>query len=259
VNRGECQKLIEDYVGWLRKGLSVEVVGQACELTTPFLDRHNDHLQVYATRRNGTIILSDDGYILSDLRTSGLEVDTPKRKMVLDSVLKGLGVRAENNQLMVEASASNLGQRLHSLVQAMLAVNDMFVMAQPRVASFFFEDVQNFLESHDIRFTARVKLAGKSGYDHGVDFVIPKSRKSPERILQAIATPKKENISAYLWILSDTRAARTAGSESEAESYAFLNDQEQSVGGDVIEALSAYKVTPAIWSQRQQYVAALAS
>lgn len=259
MNRGECQKLIEDYVGWLRKGLSAEEIGQACELTTPFLDRHNDHLQVYATRRNGTIVLSDDGYVLSDLRTSGLEVDTPKRKMVLDSVLKGLGVRSENNQLTVEASASNLGQRLHSLVQAMLAVNDMFVMAQPRVATFFFEDVQNFLDSHEIRYTARVKLAGKSGYDHPVDFVIPKSPKRPERILQAIGSPKKENISTYLWILSDTRAARTSGSESETEAYAFLNDQEQSVGGDIIEALSAYRVAPAIWSQRSQYVDALAA
>jgi hypothetical protein len=257
VNRQECQKLIDSYVGWLRQGLSVEELGEACELTTPFLDRHNDHLQVYATRRNGTIILSDDGYILSDLRTSGLEVDTPKRKMVLDSVLKGLGVRAENNQLLVEASVNNLGQRLHSLVQAMLAVNDMFVMAQPRVASFFFEDVRNFLDSHDIRYTARVKLAGKSGYDHGIDFLIPKSRKRPERILQAISAPKKENIFAYLWTLSDTRAAR--GDESQTEAYAFLNDQEVVVGGDVIEALGAYNVTPAPWSQRSQYVDALAS
>jgi hypothetical protein len=255
VNRAECQKLIDEYVGWLRHGLSTEAVGEACELTTPFLDRHNDHLQVYATRRNGNIILSDDGYILSDLRTSGLEVDTPKRRMVLDSVLRGLGVRTENEQLLVEASAANLGQRLHSLVQAMLAVNDMFVMAQPRVASFFFEDVRNFLDSHDVRYTPRVKLAGKSGYDHGVDFLIPKSRKRPERILQAIAAPKKDNIFAYLWTLSDTRAARTA--ESEAEAYAFLNDQEQSVGGDVIEALNAYSVIPAVWSQRSDYVDAL--
>ena len=53
---------------------------------------------------------------------------------MLDGVLNGLGVRVENNQLVVEASAKNLGQRLHSLVQAMLAVNDMFVMAQTRVA-----------------------------------------------------------------------------------------------------------------------------
>lgn len=255
MNRVECEKLIGAYVDWLRRGLSVEGIGEACELTTPFLDRHNDHIQVYATRKNGAIMLSDDGYTLSDLRTSGLEVDTPKRKTVLESVLNGLGVRAENGQLLVEASASNLGQRLHSLVQAMLAVNDMFVMAQPRVASFFFEDVQRFLDSHDVRYTSRVKLSGKSGYDHGVDFLIPKSRKHPERILQAIATPKRDNIFAYLWTLSDTRAARTE--ESKPEAYAFLNDQEQSVGGDVVEALNAYDVAPAIWSQRERFVPAL--
>ena len=256
MNKAECQKLIDTYVGWLRQGLSAENVGEACELTTPFLDRHNDHLQVYAIRRNGNIILSDDGYILADLRTSGLEVDTPKRKMVLESVLNGLGVRTEGNQLLVEASPGNLGQRLHSLVQAMLAVNDMFVMGQPRVASFFFEDVRNFLDSNNVRYTPRVKLSGKSGYDHGIDFLIPKSSMRPERILQAIAAPKKENIFAYLWTLSDTRSARTG--EAEAEAYAFLNDQEQAVGGDVIEALNAYGVIPAIWSQRANYADALA-
>ena len=256
MSRAECQKLIDTYIGWLRQGLSVEDVGESCELTTPFLDRHNDHLQVYALRRNGNIILSDDGYVLSDLRTSGVEIDTPKRKMVLDGVLRGLGVREEDGRLLVEASANNLGQRLHSLVQAMLAVNDMFVMAQPRVASFFFEDVRNFLDSSNIRYVERVQLAGKSGYDHGIDFVIPKSRARPERMVQAIAAPKKDNISAYLWTLSDTRAARVT--ESVPEAYAFLNDQEQQVGGEVIDALKAYDVIPAIWSERTSYVSALA-
>jgi hypothetical protein len=247
--------MIDAYVGWLRQGLSVEEIAGACELTTPFLDRHNDHLQVYATRHNGNIVLSDDGYVLSDLRTSGLEIDTPKRKMVLNSVLNGLGVREHGGQLIVEASPANLGQRLHSLVQAMLAVNDMFVMGQPRVSSFFFEDVRSFLDSNDIRYTPRVKLAGRSGYDHGIDFLIPKSRKHPERIVQAVATPKKDNIFAYLWALSDTRAARAG--ESEAEAYAFLNDQDQGVGGDVVEALNAYRVVPAVWSKRNEYVNAL--
>jgi hypothetical protein len=258
VKRDECQKLIDSYVDWLRQGLSVEKVGEACELTSPFLDRHNDHIQVYAKRKNGNIVLSDDGYILSDLRTSGLDIDTPKRKMVLDSVLNGLGVREENNRLVVEASEKNLGQRLHSLVQAMLAVNDMFVMAQPRVASFFFEDVRAFLDSHEVRYTARVKLAGKSGYDHGVDFLIPRSRRRPERIVQAIAAPKRENIFNYLWTLSDTREARAAGPEQEGEAFAFLNDQDQAVGGDLVEALHAYRVIPAVWSQRDQYIEALA-
>src|SRR5258708_24446625 len=138
----------------------------------------------------------------------------------------------------------------------MLAVNDLFVLGQPRVASFFFEDVRNSLDGNNVRYTPRVKLAGKSGYDHGIDFLIPRSQKRRERILQAVAAPKKDNIFAYLWILSDTRAARTG--EAEAEAYAFLNDQEHSVGGDITEALSAYRVVPAIWSQRGNFVDALA-
>ena len=46
----------------------------------------------------------------------------------------------DDDRLIIEASERNIGQRLHSPVQkAMLAVNDMFVLAQPRVATFFWE------------------------------------------------------------------------------------------------------------------------
>ena len=189
MNKQECEQLIEDYVKWLRKGLSIESLEKACELTTPFLDRHNDHLQIYAVKQNGKIVLTDDGYILSDLRTSGVELTTQKRREVLESVLNGFGVRLEGNQLMVEASQRNIGHRLHILIQAMLAVNDMFVMAQPRVASFFWEDVRSFLDQHDVRYSPRVKIAGRSGFDHAIDFLIPKSKIHPERLIQTINAP----------------------------------------------------------------------
>ena len=254
MNRQECQQLIDSYVEWLRRGLSVALVEDSCELTTPFLDRHNDHLQIYATRENGKIILSDDGYVLADLEASGLELVTPKRKAVLESVLNGFGVRSDGNRLLVEASQRNLGQRVHSLVQAMLAVNDMFVMAQPRVASFFWEDVRQFLESRNVRFSPRVKLSGRSAYDHAIDFLIPKSPARPERLVQAINAPSKNTIGTYLFTLVDTREAR--GDSSEA--YAFLNDRDRKVGGDVVEALEAYDVKSVLWSHRDEYVHALA-
>ena len=254
MNRQECEQLVEAYVEWLRKGLSVERLEEACELTTPFLDRHNDHLQIYAVKHDGKIVLSDDGYILSDLRTSGLDLNTPKRKAVLEAVLNGFGVRTDGRQILVEASQRNLGQRLHALVQAMLAVNDMFVMAQPRVAGFFWEDVKDFLDEHDIRYSPRVKISGRSGFDHAIDFLIPKSRTRPERFIQAINAPNKNTIGTYLFALGDTRDARGDGSEA----YAFLNDREREVGGDVIEALEAYEVKAALWSRREDYVEALA-
>jgi Domain of unknown function DUF1828/Domain of unknown function DUF1829 len=255
MNREECRQLVDAYVEWLRRGISAEVVGEACELTTPFLDRHNDHIQIYAIRRNGKIVLSDDGYILSDLRTSGLELTTPKRRNVLETALRGFGIQLEGGRLIIEASPRNLGQRVHSLVQAMLALNDMFVMAQPRVASFFWEDVRDFLDRHNVRYSPRVKLAGKTGYDHAIDFLIPRSSAAPERLLQAINSPNRSSIASYLFVLADTREGRGL----EAEAYAFLNDRDREVGGDVIEALEVYQVHPALWSQREQFAPRLAA
>jgi hypothetical protein len=256
VKRAECQRLIDGYIEWLRSGLAAQQTDAgACELTTPFLDRHNDHLQVYAVNTNGRIVLSDDGYVLSDLRTSGLEFSTPKRRLVLETILNGLGIKEKNNELSVETSAKDLPQRLHSLIQAMLAVNDMFVMSQPRVASLFWEDVKEFFDEHDVRYSPLVKVAGKSGFDHAIDFLIPKSKSRPERLVQAISSPTKNTIGNYLWVLSDTRDGR--GRESEA--YAFLNDRDHTIGGDVMEALEAYSVVPAFWSKRDHYLETLAN
>lgn len=255
MNQLECRQLIDEYLAWLRQGLSAEQLDGSCELTTPFLDRHNDHMQIYVTPEDGKIVLSDDGYILADLRASGLEIVTPKRKAVLESILNGFGVKTDGRHIFVEASSRNLGQKMHSLIQAMLSVDDMFVLAQPSVASFFWEDVRDYLDQHDVRYSPRVKISGRSGYDHAIDFLIPKSKKHPERIVQAINVPDRSRISSYLFTLEDTHEIR--GEESEA--YAFLNDQHKKVAGDVIEALESYKVVPALWSQREKYVEALVS
>lgn len=253
MNRVECDDIVESYVAWLRSGLKAECLESACELTTPFLDRHNDHLQVYAERRGNEIVLSDDGYTLGDLAASGLELKTDKRRAVLEATLNGFGVRAESGRLLVDATDRNLGQRVHALIQAMLAVDDMFMMAQSRVAGFFFDDVRAFLEENDIRYSERIKLAGKSGFDHGIDFLIPRSRTRPERVLQVINAPNKNSIGAYLFALDDTRQARAEGSEA----YAALNDTSRKVSGEVIEALKAYDVGAIQWSRRDDYVEAL--
>lgn len=251
----ECQTLIDAYVEWLRTGLTVEPVGEAYELTTPFLDRHNDHVQVYAERTNGRIQLTDDGHTLSDLRTSGFELDMPKRRQVFETTLNGFGVRTQSGELVVDASERTLGQRTHSLIQAMLAVNDMFVLAQPRVASFFLEDVKEFLDESEVRYSERVKIVGKSGFDPLVEFLIPPSKAAPERFLQAINAPTRGTVSLTLFGLNDILDAR--GSETKA--YAFLNYRDREVPGDVIEALDAYSVTAALWSERDAHAGALAA
>ena len=45
----------------------------------------------------------------------------------------------------------------------MLAINDLFYLAVPVVASLFYEDVVAWLDLHEIRYTPKVKFTGKSG------------------------------------------------------------------------------------------------
>lgn len=252
---GDMQQRIDQYAQWLRDRTSLREVGDWTEITTPFLDRHNDFLQLYAKRRNGGYILSDDGYILQDLEQSGCSLTSPKRKELLSQTLNGFGVRMQDDALEVAASEETFPQRKHSLVQAMLAVNDLFYLATPFVASLFHEDVASWMTSSDIRFIENVKFTGKSGFDHLFEFVIPKFRQRPERIVKPITRPNRESAELFLYSWMDTRDARP----SESTAYVMLNDVEQSVSATVLDAFSSYGVKPVVWSKREEVKEALAA
>jgi hypothetical protein len=122
-----------EVVKWIKDNTVVRTVedGEICSISTPFLDRHNDHLDIYMLKNNGTIKLTDNGYTVADLKMSGFEINTPKRESILKTALNGFGVKINgNDELYVEATANNIGQKKHYLLQAILAVNDMFNLAQ---------------------------------------------------------------------------------------------------------------------------------
>jgi hypothetical protein len=232
----EIQKLLDQYLAWLKDKTTLRQVKDWIEITTPYLDRHNDYLQIYARRENNGFLLTDDGYVIGDLRRSGCELESKKRKDLLALTLNGFGVKLDGDNLVAQASSDNFALRKHNLVQSMLAVNNLFYLAVPMVASLFLEDVTAWLELVEIRYTPKVKFTGKSGYDHLFDFVIPASKKQPERILQAINRPSRNTAQAVAFSWIDTKKVRPANSRA----YAFLNDSEHTLTGSVLEALENY-------------------
>jgi hypothetical protein len=244
----EIQKLLDRYLVWLRDKTALRQVKDWTEITTPYLDRHNDYIQIYIKRENSGFILTDDGYTIEDLKRSGCELESKKRRDLLTLTLNGFGVKLEDNSLTVHAAPETFALRKHNLVQAMLAVNDLFYLAVPMVASLFFEDVTAWLDLSDIRYTPKVKFTGKSGYDHLFDFVIPASKKQPERILQTINRPSRDTAQAVAFSWIDTKEVRPANSRA----YAFLNDTEHSPSASVLDALKNYDVNPVLWSKREQ-------
>lgn len=243
----DIQNLLDAYHAWLKDKTALRQIDQWVEITTPYLDRHNDYVQIYAKRANGGFILTDDGHTIDDLEQSGCKLESRKRQDLLKLTLNGFGVQADGKALQVHASPENFALRKHNLVQAMLAVNDMFYLAAPMVASLFYEDVVTWLDVHDVRYTPKIKIPGKTGYDHLFDFVIPKSRQQPERIIQTINRPNRDTAQAVVLSWIDTKEVRSPDSRA----YALLNDTEHAVSPAVVDALRSYNVKPVLWSHRE--------
>jgi hypothetical protein len=165
---------------------------------------------------------------------------------LLTSTLNGFGIRRDGDALLVKATPQDSSLRKHNLVQAILAVNDLFYLSVPVVASLFLEDVTAWLELHDIRFTPNVKFTGRSGYDHTFDFVVPASRRAPERLIRAVNRPSRDLAESLAFSWVDTKEVRPA----ESKFYAFLNDENRAPSTTIVDALRNYDIVPVVWSTR---------
>jgi len=131
----------------------------------------------------------------------------------------------------------------------------LFYLSEPLVLSLFVEDVSAWLSSNDIRCTPRVKFTGKTGYDHYFDFVVPASRKRPERLIKAVSKPSKDMVEALAFAWIDTKEVRLENSML----YSFLNDTDKMPAISAIEALRKYDIVPILWSERKAALEELAA
>lgn len=249
----EISKLLDDYVVWLKDKTQIKQINGWVEITTPHLDRHNDYIQIYASKNNGGFILTDDGYTIEDLKMSGCDLQSPKRKSLLEMTLNGFGVKLNNSALEVHTNSSDFPIKKHNLVQAMLAVNDLFYLSVPIVENLFLEDVTAWFDENDVRYGSKIKLAGKSGFDYYFDFLIPKSKQKPERLVQTINRPSRQSAEHAVMAWLDTKDNRPIDSLA----YAIVNDIDEVPKATFMDALQSYDVQPIFWSQRSNFVSEL--
>ena len=251
---GGGEPIIEAYLAWLRERISVEQVGEFVEITTPFLDRHNDRIQVYAKRDDSGYLLTDGGYTLSDLRSSGLELNTPRKQEIFDVTLRGFGVSFEDGQLVVRASEREVGRKKHNLLQAVMAVGDMFMVSREQVVALFFEEVFAFLTAKQIRYSRHVRFTGRSTYDHNFHAVIPESVAAKERIIKMVNRPRRDQVHMALFAFLDVLPLRPT-----SEGSIIFNDAEVEVDRRALDACRRYDVVTIPWTEREEWVEYLAA
>lgn len=243
------EHLIENYYKWLKDKTAWKQLKDWVEITTPYLDRHNDYIQIYLKQEKDFYILTDDSWTIDDLESSGCSLDSDRRQRLLELTLNGFGVSKDKNEILVKTNYQNFALNKHNLIQAILAINDMFYLARSSILRLFYEDVQTWLDSYDIRYSQSVSFYGQSGYPRHFDFLIPKSKQAPERIIQTVSTPSKSKVDSILVDWFDTRKTRSL----EAKAYVIINDVEKTVSDNSQDAFKSYSITPISWSKRDNF------
>lgn len=245
----DIQKMINDYTDWLNRGFTAVQVGEYYELTTPYLDRYNDHMQIYVKQEsNGSYLLTDDGDIITNLASSGVSISrSPKRKKMLEHIARNFGVSINGEALEIRATQSTYPQKKHMLLQAMMTVDDMFIAEPNSVQNFFAEDVGVFLDSNDIFYSRDFSLVGKTGSLYVYDYHIQRTKSKPERFCKAInrVNENSRNLALFNWV--DTKEKRI----DQSQLILFLNDEKQIKDSD-LDAFHSYDVNCILWSERNK-------
>ena len=241
----DIKKLMSKYFDFLNSNFDIEKIEKNIyKITTPFLDRRNDHITVYAIINNDKIKLTDDSYTIDDLELEGIKFEG-KREEELKTILNGYGIYKENNELFVITDENSFPRRKHNFLQALININDMYLLASPRVSSIFLDDIKEYFDEKELIYTQNISIEGKSKISHKFDFLIPRQirKNKTEALIKAINHPKLENIRAYLFSFEDIR---NVGRNEDG--FFILNDKNK-INEKIYDALKEYNVTPIHWTK----------
>ncbi len=145
MDKPDSEQIVQQYTDWLRREFRTNSYDSGvCEITLPFLNRRGTYLQVFVSKTDSGLTISDEGETIGDLRFCGLDIDTNARREMLNRILRSFSVRLEGkDELRTLASEDNLPHRLNELAQCMLAVDRMIYSTSPeKVARIAEEDSQ---------------------------------------------------------------------------------------------------------------------
>lgn len=243
----------DGYFKWLYDNtVQFNIDDNISRLTMPYLDRNNDCTEVFVKSTDNGYVITDDGETLGELYLSNFNLfSSKKRTAIFNQILLSHGVSMSDDELFVSCSEEELYQKVHMLTQCMIKVSDLFYTAKNTIQTLFLEDVQTFLDEQDIRYSSAISFQGISGLNTTYDFVIPKYKDAPERIIKVMNNINQEQANSILFLWNDTSKAR---SDYSSVLYVFMQDNDKKIPSSVITSMNNYNVVPVKWSKRNEYI-----
>lgn len=233
------QGLKTQYLNFLNSFASqVNINNTTTRITTPFLDSDNDLIEIYIEKKDAdNYYLTDDGITIADLAMKGVTFDKGSKRLErLNKIVSDYGVSVTSKEIFTTSNMKDLPLKLYFLSQTIQKVSDLYVLNRPSIIKIFYDDVKSFLDKNDVRYTEDVILMGKSNIATRFDFVIPKSKKAPDRLIQTCSSIELGATRSYLFGWIDTVDRR----RDKSELYIIYDDTVKKPSVDVESAISSY-------------------
>lgn len=223
-----AEELSKNYLDWCSKNINfTDVSANVVKIDVPFLDSFNDEIAIYAVNDpyTGSITLTDDGWTINNLESRGVYLKhSKKRQQLFQRQISNYGVVENDDALQITTTPDNFPISKHRLLQAMLFVDNMFMLATKNTTNLFLEDLQNFFNEHKIRTTQGVSFVGNSGLTHKFEFSISgfSPERIPTRLIKTLTASSNSQVFAQsiLTDITQTRPVQTGLTEY----YVFIND-----------------------------------
>ncbi|QTA88977.1 DUF1829 domain-containing protein [Desulfonema magnum] len=246
------EKLLNSYYKWLKDNTVTEHDHETgwSLISTPFTGMFNDMIEVYIKVVGDRILFSDDGVTVNNLETIGINISkSPSRRRIFDSILVNFGVSFNGLELQADCVLKEFPKRKHLFLEALIGINDMFMLSKENVASVFKDDVEEYLIELGIIYTKDFKFAGVSGIDFNFDFLI--AGRNTEKVLRAINYLNKTTLTTFLYAWDDIIITRKRVSKKDVSAIAVVNNEERNIKPEYLDALKIKKADYILWSERK--------
>lgn len=222
----------DSYIKWLKD----EIIVEQDEIITPFLDFHNDHISIFCKQENDKIFLSDGGITYDNLDEIGLNMESQAKKSLINVCLSGYPVSFDEKtkEVFIIASFSQIASAKHSLIQAVMSLNDISLTGKYRLPNAFKKEVARVLDELDITYTKDKAVSGAFGnIYHKIDFILPR-KNAKEIFIKAINNPSKQALEAAFFEYADIK------NKDEIEALIIYNDFEHSLNESMADISETY-------------------
>jgi hypothetical protein len=122
----ESSDLIDEYAKWIKDNTILRTAGSGwMEMNTPFPDRHNDGIQIYVKKVGDRPEITDDGFTLSDLESSGCPLKTDKQLSFLNKIVNSNGIKLYDGALSISVFPDEFPARKIEFINAIQQIGDL--------------------------------------------------------------------------------------------------------------------------------------